>query len=191
LGLLLIYLPFGLQRRFILGLFVPLAGLASLGIRWLAGIDPLRARLLTVAFFLLALPTNGMILLAAVQGIAVHAAPLYLERDEHLALEWMEVHTPEGSVVLASPDTGLWIPAQTGLRVVAGHPFETVEAGKMAEQVEAIFLGTPGSESVSLAASVDYVFIGPRERRLGGNLPEGTWHPVYRQGEVTIWAAGP
>ncbi|HLE15911.1 MAG TPA: hypothetical protein VI776_14270, partial [Anaerolineales bacterium] len=31
LGLLLLYLPFGLQRRFILGLYVPLAGLAALG----------------------------------------------------------------------------------------------------------------------------------------------------------------
>ena len=32
LGLLLIWVPIGLQRRFMMGLYIPLAGLASMGV---------------------------------------------------------------------------------------------------------------------------------------------------------------
>jgi hypothetical protein len=191
LGLLLLYLPFGLQRRFIVGLYVPLAGLAALGISQLSQGFRKRKMSLAGAFLFLTLPTNLMILLASGQGIASHASPLFIEKDEHRALEWVQAHTPDGAVILAAPETSLWIPAQTGRRVVAGHPFETIDAETRAEQVEAVFRGAPVVEDLPWLAGVDYVFIGPRERNLGGNLPAGDWKNVYEQGNVTIWAGFP
>jgi hypothetical protein len=168
-----------------------LAGLAALGICKISQGIRKRKMSLAGAFLFLALPTNWMILLASGQGIASHASPLFIEKDEHRALEWVQAHTPDGAVILAAPETSLWIPAQTGRRVVAGHPFETIDAETRAEQVEAVLRGAPVVEDLPWLAGVDYVFIGPRERNLGGNLPAGDWKNVYEQGNVTIWAGFP
>jgi hypothetical protein len=190
-GLLLVYLPTGLQRRFILGLYVPLAGLAAIGIQRLASGNRRLAGILGCAFFILALPTNLGILLAAGQGVSSHSPALFLARAEHQAMTWLKENTPEGALILASADTGLLIPAQTGRRVFAGHPFETVAAVRRSEEVEAIFRGSPGSSSLPLLSEVDYIFIGPRERSLGGYLPAGDWQAVYDHGGVTVWAPDP
>jgi hypothetical protein len=168
-----------------------LAGLGALGIVRLAGGNQWRFAFLAGAFFLLSLPTNGMILLASGHGISNHASPLYLESGERRALEWIQANTPERAVILAAPETSLWIPAQTGRGVVAGHPFETVEAEVKVEQVESIFQGSPGAWNFSWVEDVDYVYLGPRERDLGGNLPSGDWKALYYQDGVTIWGDSP
>jgi hypothetical protein len=190
LGLLLLYLPSGLQRRFMLGLFIPLAGLAVLGLGQLANARPRRSSALIAAFFLLALPTNLLVLLAAGHGIGTQDAQLYLTRGESQALAWIGRNTPESAVVLAAPDTGLFIPAWTGRRVIYGHPFETVEAAGHAAAVRAYFRGVLQSGGEDLLAEADYVFSGPREQTIGGPPPDGRLRPVYQADGVTIYAVG-
>jgi hypothetical protein len=129
-----------------------------------------------------------MVLATASQGIASHTAPLYIGSNENRALEWVQANTEERAVILAAPETSLWIPARTGRLVVAGHPFETVEAERRGREVEAFFRGTADVAGTALLTGVDYVFIGPRERSLGANSPGAGWRPVYVQGRVTIWA---
>ncbi|HEX7976573.1 MAG TPA: hypothetical protein VF498_19335 [Anaerolineales bacterium] len=189
LGLLLVYLPFGLQRRFMMGLFVPLAGLAALGIEVLTSRRPWRWNTRALGLLLFSLPTGLFVLLAARQGAQTHDPLLYLTRSEAAGLAWITQNTPPRGLVLAAPETGLFIPAQTGRRVLYGHPFETVNAAGEQAAVEGYFLSGGADQALLARRGVDYVFFGPRERRLAGPTLAGTGLTLaYTSGDVTIYA---
>jgi hypothetical protein len=176
ISVILINFPLGFQRRFLMGLYVPLVGLAVYGLELLVARFSIRlARRVAVLAMALALPTILFVLLVGMFGVQTHNPALYLTQGEAMSLEWLESNTPATALVLASPETGLLIPARTGRRVIYGHAFETVNAVKEKAQVEKFFQGfTPGD--IPSAADfleqrqVDYVFYGPRERQLG-SLP--------------------
>lgn len=192
-GLLLLYLPWGLQRRFIMGFFVPLVGLAVIGLEsWTAGLSKRRLSM-AVLLLILALPTNLLVLLAAKHGIQTLDPLLYLTRDEAQALVWVEKNTPPEALILAAPETGLFIPAHTGRRVIYGHPFETINA-EVEEAVATQFFRQGAAAGGQLQPGflvergVDYVFFGPRERSLG-SVPENSGLVlVYSFGRVSLWA---
>lgn len=198
LGLALLYLPWGLQRRFMMGLYVPLAGLAGAGLAALKRKLP-RAGALPLLVFLLALPSNLLVLLAANHGMQTHDPLLYLSREEAEAMDWIDAHTPPDALVLAAPDSGLFIPALTGRRVIYGHPFETVPAEPEAAAVQAFFSGgeLPGGSSAAEwleERHVDYIFAGPREAALGGlpaALPDARLSLKFESGDTRVYAVRP
>ncbi len=185
--LALVYAPFALQRRFLTGLGLPLAMLAALGLgRWLAG----RLAALAVGFsalgnlFLLLILTLGI--LAGQQQPALFAR-LYLSHDEAVAMQWLLANAPD-EVVLAAPRTGMLLPGWAGVRVFAGHPFETIDAKAKLFQAEAYFRGemAPAEwQTLREQYHIRYVFVGPTERALGDGLP--TLEPAFRQGDVTVY----
>ena len=194
LGLGLLYVPFELQRRFMLGIFIPLAGLAALGLEKLSGENLQRARFLAVIALILMLPTNLLVLLAARHGIQTRDPMLYLTRGEVDAFAWLVHNTPSDSLILAAPETGLFIPAYSGRRVIYGHPFETVNAGEEKAWVtrffeqEASSLNPDQAINLLVQRKVNYIFVGPRERELGG-LPFITNQvPVYSSEGISIYA---
>jgi hypothetical protein len=193
LGLLLLYMPFGLQRRFIMGLYIPCSGLAAMGIDRFArssaagGIHRKRYLVVVSLLFLLAIPTNLVVLLAARHGAQTQDPNLYLSKGEMQAFRWIERNTPSDALVLASPQTGLYLPAHTGRRVLYGHPFETANAGAEKEYVYNFYL-----KGDLLAApderGVDYIFYGPREQEINAiNFLTGL-PAVYDQEGVKIYA---
>jgi hypothetical protein len=189
LGLVLVYLPVGLQRRFMMGLYVPIAGLAAFGIESL-GDNPHRFRLLTICLFLLALPTNLVILLTAQAGIANRDPSIYLSETEFQALNWIEANTEPDSLILSSPDMGLYIPASTGRRVIYGHPLETVNAEAEENFVRSIFEGrwseTQMWELIE-SRGIDYIIYGPREKNLGDIHLFLDWQPLFSNGDVFLY----
>jgi len=186
-GLVLLYLPWGLQRRFMMGLYVPLSALAAM---LLANrlTNTQRFWSLGVLLFLLVLPTNLVILQAARYGIQTHDSKLYLTRDEVEALAWIEANTPTHALILAAPDTGLLIPAYTGRRVIYGHPFETVNADDQKIQVERFFQGAPLPNANAFFNLIDYVFYGPREREIGKNDLLNGLRVVYQNPGVILYS---
>lgn len=167
LGLLMLYLPLGLQRRFMLGLYVPLAGLAGIGLDYLL---PKRKGLALVVICLvviLVIPNNLMIILGGIQAINTKNSNVYLTSEEMQGLDWIAANTPPDAIILASPEMGLFIPAYTGRRVIYGHPFETVNAKQMESIVINYFEGSKDKGELTALSDVDYVFYGPRERNLG------------------------
>lgn len=193
-GLILLYLPWSLQRRFMFALYVPMAGLAVLGISSLAKSSPTRFRMLASALFLLALPTNLVVMLAGLGAARSQDANVYISRGEMNAFSWLAQETPQDAVVLCSPETGALIPAHTGRRVVYGHPFETVNALDTRAQVLRFVGGQMTSEQASefLADQhVSYVFWGPRESANGWVPTLTDLIPVYQNGGVTIFAVRP
>jgi hypothetical protein len=166
LALLLVYLPFGLQRRFLIGIYIPIALLAVSAFQvWQA--NSRMQRLTLMMLVILSLPSNLVVMLAAWQEIASKDDRIYLSVDEIHALQWIETNTASNALVLAGAESGLLIPGWTGRRVIYGHPFETVDAQTEKKLVEAFYSGemSPQEAWEMLAErGIDIVYMGPREK---------------------------
>jgi len=189
---LLLYAPIGLQRRFSLGLFVPLAALAGLGAAGWVGRSARWGWLLFTLSLLLSLPSNGLVVGA---GLATAAAgsPLVTETiGDAQAYAWLSEHAAPGAVVLASAETGIRLPAFAPVKVVAGHPFETPQVQARTAQIRALFEGKLSGRTTDQWLDdwgVTYVFYGPRERALGPPPPwTGGFLSVFEAAGVTIYA---
>ncbi len=189
LGLLLVYLPIGLQRRFMMGLYVPLVGLATLGIEQL-GHETKRYRLFSSFVLLLALPTNLIILTTSYVGVNTHNKNIYLIEEEHEILSWIEGNTEPDALILSSPEMGLFIPAYTGRRVIYGHPFETVNADEEELNTLSFFHGEWNDAQMwefIENRGIDYIFYGPREKLIGNIHKFLGWEPGFKSGSVSIY----
>lgn len=185
LGIILIYLPIGFQRRFIFGLWIPWAALAAWGLEQLAQYMKKPYQFWARWLFGLAIPTNILLIVMAFFGVQTHAPRFYLTIDEVQALAWIEAHTPPDALILASPEMGAFIPAYTGRRVIYGHPYETVNAAAEQSLVEQFFAGEPGEEFLT-TRGVDIIFYGPREQTFGSALLSFT--ALQQFGDVLILA---
>ena len=190
-NLLLLYAPVALQRRFVQGLSIPIGLLAVEGLYGLTFLGSGVRRVGIVALlFTFALPTNLLVMAAAVQGAQAHHRLLYLTEAEGRALDWLDANTPADALVLASPDLGLFIPAHTARRVLYGHPFETVNAAVQEQAVTSFYANElPDARAFLADNNVGYVLVGPREVALGpGPKPESAGlSPVFTDDGVTVY----
>ena len=188
----LLYLPFGLQRRLVMGMIVPLGLLATRGWSSVSARGQ-RSWLRASLVWSLAGMTHLFVLVIALAGALSHHSALYLGDDEREGLAWLAENAPPGALVLAGPETGLYIPAWAGQRVWYGHRFETVDADRRRAQVEAFYReGDPSLLLQPPPLRTDYVWYGPRERALNEAWqPDLDWQPVYERGAVTIYAIAP
>lgn len=195
-GLLLLYAPIGLQRRFSMGLIIPLAIYGGRGIwRVLMPRFARRRPLLgMIAIFVLFLPTTIVALvlpmLASLQAIGdMHGDHYFINAEERQTFEWLEQNAPQ-SLVLASPDTSLFLPVYS-LRVVYGHPFETLNPDRRLAEVEGFYSGEDCA--VLDQEQVDYLIVGPREQALtdisGGEMCPIDGQPVFTSatGQVAVY----
>ena len=191
LGLTLIILPFNLQRRFMIGLYIPLVSLAILGLSLLKRKQNFFKNLALG----LSLPTNLVLIAILILSSQAHSSILYMTRDEANALSWIREYSPSNALILAGPEMGNFIPAKTGRRVIYGHIFETVNAAQEMKLVKDYFSGEmdPAQAEILLEQrKVDLVFCGPREKALSSSLTcrAASGLPVvFQQGEVTIYDA--
>lgn len=179
---MLLYLPFSLQRRLVMGLIVPLGILAVVG--WQA-LSWRRGRALV--WILTGLTHLVLILMSTLAALNPYETLFAVPIDEQRAWQWLASHVPQDALISAAPESGLYIPAWAGQRVFYGHRFETPDADARRAQLEAFF--ARGDPSV-LSPTPDYVYFGPRERALSGDAwqPDDRWPVCYRQGTVTIYA---
>jgi hypothetical protein len=194
-GLVLIYVPFSLQRRFMFAYFIPVGFLAVEGLRELPRFAKKFQKRAYALVMTTSLVTNGVVLLLALYGVAITASQLYVSKDEIAAFEFMRVALPADAIVLGSADTGNLIPGWTGRRVIYGHKFETIDATENKEWVTRFYTDqVPAAEVVPLLQQrqVQYIFMGPRERE---NLRNGTapqflenFKVIYRNETVQIYA---
>jgi hypothetical protein len=186
----LLYVPFALQRRFIIGLHVPLTVLAAIALEQIVR-PRLRVRRkavvtsLIVAFTAL---TNVFVPLVAVAGVAQGRAPLVMSADEAAAWAWLHEHTAWTDTVLAPPELGQFIPAWAGNRVVYGHPFETIDAATKEAEVDHFFSAdaTPAERRSLLDRyGVHYVLtVNTESSRHAENLGLAV---AWRQGNAVLY----
>jgi len=198
LGLASSYIPFGLQRRFTLALYLPAVILAFIGIDAYRVSRPgnvggeNKARLLSVLLLILALPTNFVLVASSYPATQRHDLSIYLTRGEIDAYKWIEDNTPPDTLIIASPSSGLFIPAYTGRRVIYGHPFETVDADSQKSQLEHLISGDISAVVAFAKGFSDrrvFLFWGPREIALNNISPD--LPVVYRSGGVTLYTLSP
>jgi hypothetical protein len=188
-GIALIYFPFNLQRRFALGIFIPIAILAIVGISALAK----SRRGFTNGFVLVmgfSLLTNLLLVPSSVLAAKSNNSLLVLSKGESQALDWIEDSTPRNTVILASPEMSLFIPAYTGRRVIYGHPFETVDAAMNEQLVTHFYSGIwDANEAADFVAQsgVCYILMGPREQAIGDPAYLQTASLIYDKDDVRIY----
>jgi hypothetical protein len=186
---LLLYMPLNPQRRFVQGLQVPLAILATLGLYhcflpWLRRnrfvvalaqrprytLDGLQ-RLATVLFLFLAGLVSAYLLAGAFITLAVvQPYPFFRPQAELEAMNWLRANSRPEEVVLAAYWTGSYLPYGAGNRVVVGHRYETVHFDTRRREVEHYFdlvSDDAWRQSLLRRYGVAYVFAGPAERELG------------------------
>lgn len=185
-NLVLLYAPFGLQRRLVLGLYLPLAVLAGMGVSALAR----RRKWLPTAVLLLTLPSHLVVVGAGLAGALTQDPKLVLTVDEVAAYRWMEASLPADALVLAGARAGNRIPAFADVRVVYGHPFETPSAASEQAWVEAVYAWRGGAEGLLealRARGVDYLYVGSEERGLGPLNWLTTLEPEFQSGEAAVY----
>jgi hypothetical protein len=190
--LILLYAPLGLQRRFAMGLVVPLAIYAGIGL-WRI-IAPALARrwrpVIIVLAFCLMVPSTVLAIVVYLVGTLnpAQSGYYYTNSAENQALSWLQDDAKPDALVLASPSFSLFIP-EHGLRVVYGHPFETINAEARKQAVDAFYRGQDCG--VVAREGVDYVVVGPREQTLAGGQEmcpvAGTEVFHSADGEITIY----
>jgi hypothetical protein len=194
LGFVLLNIPFGLQRRFIVGFFVPIAGMAVIGLDTIHSVNQKLYKWLNFVLIPLTLPTLIIIFILPFVGIFERNSWLYQTNQESQAFSWIAANTRGDAVILAAPDTGLILPALTGRRVIYGHPFETVNADQEKKHVTDYFsaVQTAQQEDDYLRKShVAYVFYGPREAALGKPGDLNRYPIVFQSGNVAVYAINP
>lgn len=189
-GFLALIIPLGLQRRFMLGLYIPVTCLAVAGLS-----DLLKKRrkligiVLAICVFM-TLPSNLIVLGSAWYGIQNHDSSIYLFKSERDSFQWIAQNTNPDAVILAGPETGLLIPAYTGRRVLYGHPFETVNSSLEKKFTEDYYSGKIqlSGEELYRNHSVEYVYYGPREQGMGQIINNTDMRIVYNANGVVIYA---
>jgi hypothetical protein len=181
LGLLaLMYLPVPFQRRFGFGLQPALAVLAGLGATWL---DDLSRMKRVIPLFRLALRTLcavtlfsgtmlGLALFSmAADGIGPLGSAIFEPQGNVAAGDWLAGHSDGRDVVLASVETGNYLAGRIRGRVVAGHKAGTLDESAKEKLVQSFFGPTatsPDWRQMTSSQRVTLVFVGKRERALGG-----------------------
>jgi hypothetical protein len=132
----------------------------------------------------------AMLVLAALGG----EPRFYLSDGEWQALKWLREEVGHDQVVLCAPQTGMFVPAWAGQRVVYGHPFETVDAEERRAQAQAYWTGrmSPAEQQAFLRENrVRYVLVGPRELAIGDwRLEIGVLErsPAFEAGDVKVYS---
>lgn len=188
LQLLLLYAPFGLQRRFSLGLYFPLAILAVMALERIV-----REKRFHVAFFILlalSIPSNLIVIASGLVGVAVQDEILVIGDDEFSSYEWLAAEGESGSIVLANELHGNRIPAFASMRVLYGHPFETPNAIGQLALVERLLSSEVDPTVVMneiMELDVRYVLVGSSDFENGYLSWLDAAEQVFSQGDYAVY----
>jgi len=209
---LLVYAPLNSQRRFVQGVHVALSILATAGLLkvvlpWLRRTRPFRrltahprysaagmTRLLLVFFLgLMTLSNLYVFTSVAVSAVVQQPDPIFRPAAEAEAANWLRERAGMDHVVLASYQTGNYLAARVGVRVVAGHWAETISFEEKKAAIQAFYKEATADETrrqMLARYRADYVWWGPRERALGAFRPETTLYlqPIYEENGIMILA---
>ena len=200
---MLAYAPFNLQRRLLEGSWVALVTLALVAIEGWRSRSSTGTSLLSLKhidrilwFFLLAFPSTLVLISGALLASWRPSIPLFRQKSEIQAFEYLKQSASPGDVVLASFDVSNALPAWAPLRVVVGHGPESVGLAELRPIVGAFYSSTTSdAERIQFLKEqqVRFVYCGPLERKLGD------WDPgkapylekVYEAGGIQIYQSCP
>jgi hypothetical protein len=188
-GILITYIPFNLQRRFLTGLYIPLGILAIIALKNFQIKKSSKTIIFRVVLSFVII-SNLLLILMEIAALNRKESLLFLKQPEYNGLMWMRGHEDRHLVILASPELSLFIPGISGNQVVYGHPFETLNAESQKADVEKFYQGNMGvNEQAKFLTEnqVKFVVYGPRERALGNIEIKPNWDPVYVENDFLVY----
>ncbi|MGC1379203.1 MAG: hypothetical protein WA821_23435 [Anaerolineales bacterium] len=190
-ALILAYLPVEFQRRFLLGITVPLTILATPVILDFSAWLHRRARVSKAAGAIMvgALISLGSLFLVLINSANVASRPPNLFEPAALvqALDWLGQNGAADDAVLASEPTAQMVAIRTPLRLYFGHEMETLHFADKAREVEAFYRGQQ-PESWLASLPVTWVVFGPHEREWSSTPPRSPRLKLaYQNEQVSIY----
>lgn len=173
-GPLLVYAPTNAQRRLIESWQIPLSVLAAIGLWQLIGGRPRARRWIIGLVMILLSMTYGIMIGYHITALASRWPPLFQDAGLVKAAEWLDAHATYADGVLAAYDTSTMLPALAGVRVMTGHPSETIDSPVRRAEVQRFFAAETADgwrRDLLAQLRLNYVFYGPRERQLGSFDP--------------------
>lgn len=189
----LVYLPFNLQRRLVVGVQVPLAILATYGVFLLTPkyIRPNRHSLTRAVIILFFSLTNIFLLLGGLVSVSFRQPPIFHPASQLGAMQWLD-GVAAGEVILAVYETGNVLPAYANARAFVGHGPETVNSEEKRQQAKQFFSRETADNwrrDLLKKFNIRYVYYGPNEKAAGDFAPSQATYleEVYNSGDVQIF----
>jgi len=157
------FIPFNLQRRFLLSGYISVTFLAATLIYHFLDSSPAIGRFIKKAYLPLVLITPILILLIGSIGIYTKNSLIYINSYKDVAegVAWLKQNALKTSIVFSDAQSGLYLPGMANVRVVYGHPFETPYAVQKKTSTDQCFAEgiTTVCEQVIIAEDVNYVWL--------------------------------
>jgi len=174
IAIIFIYLPFDLQRRFLVGFYIPvIIFFGAILDKWVKikkkNIYLQKLKFVIPVLFTFSVISNILIISGAIVSIRAYSQKIYFPRYVLSSAQWIKNNCLQNSVILSGPDTGLLLPSYTFSRTVFGHPFETINATETKDQLLQFWTGEDllVEEELLKEWQVDYIFYGKEEKELG------------------------
>lgn len=195
-AMILAYLPWAMQRRFLLYYTLPLAIFATYSIqeiisswlnRWLPGLSRYKPVLLILLVGLVGF-SHIFWMTSFINSLEVPTNPNTFHPIEvRDGVEWLEVHDGDELVMVCTPRTGLLAGVYAYQKVYVAHYFETVNYAHRLALVEQFFQNEADLSALG-GDEIGWIFYGPYERELGSEFqPPENFVSVFSEGDVTIY----
>jgi hypothetical protein len=191
----LAYFPVAIQRRFLLGVTIPLGMLAVGGldeiVNWASKkFIPLinRKNILLVSYISFACISTLYFMLGSSMHLKTLPENRFYPREIQKALTWLDRNARPDDLILSSMPTGELIAQYTDLRVYLGHEIETLYFGRKSDEVKRFFNNEMDSRWLA-DTSAGWVFYGPHEKDLvaDGDFSLPTGEVVYQSQNIIIY----
>jgi hypothetical protein len=196
-ALVLAYLPWQLQRRFMFGFTLPIALVFASTVNdhivpWINSRAPAWLARRKTSILLLVLPFFMLSSIYLTFGKAVYISQrpddLFYPSPLVEAIDWLGENAGASDILLCGPDTGKLVVARIGMRVFIGHKIETIGFDDKYRRVRIFYTGDLPLEKLS-TANITWVIYGPYERALGGAfMPGEDLTPAFENEDVVIYA---
>ena len=128
-ALIMVFIPFNLQRRFLVGIYLPVVIVFWVLLReYFSTNKKIKVKWINFVLIGMALPSNLLLFSGSVNAINHHDPIFFINENIVKAIKFLETNAEEESVILANEENGLIIPALARFKVVYGHPFESINA---------------------------------------------------------------
>ncbi len=190
----LAYAPFAIQRRFLLGITIPLSLLAAQGfavsIRFVASRSGwLSRRAPALALLTVLLTSITSLTFFPAQAFFMRTLPpdYFYPRALDSAFAWIVANTGLNDLILSAPHTGQLIAQKTGRPVYIGHEMETLYYDAKERDVASFYQGDSLSTS-AMFRPVRWVIYGPYEYNVAPDFNAGPdlWL-AWQSGNIRIY----
>lgn len=191
---LLAYSPTLIQRRFLLGITIPLGALAIYGMQKLiekipASLHFIKKRSALLIFTYISIASISSLFLILNSSLYIYTKPanLFYSQDLLQASQWLDKNASLQDLVLASQETSQIFAQTTPLKMYFGHEMETLYFDKKQAEVFAYYEGRSSNEWLT-QTPVKWVIYGPYEVKINNNFVAGeNLSLVYENETVKIF----